>query len=65
MTSDEWAANAFNLIDDSATNNDYHFYGANFYAVDDKGTGHLSVIAPNGDAVAATSTINTLQVTFK
>ena len=60
VTPEEWAQHAFDLIDDTSTSNDYEFYGAHFYAVEDKGTAHLSVIAPNGDAVSSTSTINTL-----
>ena len=59
MTSEAWAQNAFENIDDTSTHNDYEFYGADFYGVEDKGTAHLSVIAPNGDAVAVSSTLNT------
>ena len=59
MTSEAWAQSAFDNIDDTTTHNDFEFYGADFYSPDDKGTAHLSVLAPNGDAVAATSTLNT------
>eukprot|EP00095_Tigriopus_kingsejongensis_P011280 maker-scaffold14_size734282-snap-gene-1.21 protein:Tk11280 transcript:maker-scaffold14_size734282-snap-gene-1.21-mRNA-1 annotation:"gamma-glutamyltranspeptidase 1" len=58
MTSEEWAQNAFSLIDDEATVNDPEFYGADFSASDDHGTAHVSVIDPNGNAVSVTSTIN-------
>jgi len=58
MTSAEWAYEKHNMINDSFTVDDPLFYGANFYQPDDHGTSHISVIAPNGDAVAATSTIN-------
>ena len=33
------------------------FYGGSEFAVD-SGTAHLSIIGPNGDAVAVTSSIN-------
>lgn len=45
-------------IFDNTTFNDYEHYGANASNVEDHGTGHISIIAPNGDAVAITSTIN-------
>ena len=32
--------------------------------VKDSGTSHLSLIAPNGDAVAATSSINTWLISY-
>ncbi len=58
MTSEAWALNAFSKINDTATVNDPTYYGANYTLVEDHGTSHLSVIAPNGDAVALTSTQN-------
>jgi gamma-glutamyltranspeptidase / glutathione hydrolase / leukotriene-C4 hydrolase len=45
-------------INDEMTNNDPGYYGANSSVQLDYGTGHISIIAPNGDAVAITSTIN-------
>lgn len=45
---------------DASTSQDYRFYGANYAGVEDHGTAHVSVLAPNGDAVAVTSTVNTL-----
>ena len=45
-------------INDSYTVNNASHYGADFFAPEDHGTTHLSVLAPNGDAVAVTSTIN-------
>ncbi|KFB46134.1 hypothetical protein ZHAS_00014190 [Anopheles sinensis] len=48
------------LIDDEQTHNDFAYYGAKFADVEDKGTAHVCVLAPNGDAVSATSTINYL-----
>ena len=58
LTSAAWAYEKYNMINDSYTVNDPQFYGANFYEPNDHGTSHISVVAPNGDAVAATSTIN-------
>ncbi|XP_058055488.1 glutathione hydrolase 1 proenzyme-like [Anopheles bellator] len=48
------------LIDDNATHTDFKYYGAEFADVKDQGTAHICVLAPNGDAVSATSTINYL-----
>lgn len=45
-------------IEDGRTHNDIAYYGANSTVQLDYGTGHLSIIAPNGDAVALTATIN-------
>lgn len=48
------------IIDDTKTFNDFEHYGASANASIqmDHGTGHISILAPNGDAVALTSTIN-------
>uniref|UniRef100_A0A182RIR1 Gamma-glutamyltransferase n=1 Tax=Anopheles funestus TaxID=62324 RepID=A0A182RIR1_ANOFN len=48
------------MISDERTYDDYVHYGAEFADVEDKGTAHICVLAPNGDAVSATSTINYL-----
>ena len=45
-------------INDTQTSNDPKYYGGNFQAPAIHGTSHTSVLAPNGDAVAVTSTIN-------
>ncbi len=58
MTSQSWGLEAFRQINDSYTVNNASFYGADFYTPHDHGTAHLSLIAPNGDAVAVTSTVN-------
>lgn len=47
-----------NTIDDSRTFNDLEHYYGFFDAIEDGGTGHINVLAPNGDCIAATSTIN-------
>ena len=60
LTSDEFAFETFSKIDDTFTVNNASYYGADFaQPPPDEGTGHVSVLAPNGDAVAVTSTINT------
>lgn len=46
-------------IEDDRTYQEFEHYGAKFSVPDDHGTIHISVIAPNGDAVAVTSSINT------
>lgn len=58
LTSTDYADFIRSMIDDTRTYNDYAHYGANFSFADTHGTAHISVLAPNGDAVAATSTIN-------
>lgn len=47
------------IIDDKTWNNPAH-YGAGDELLEDHGTAQISVMAPNGDAVAVTSSINTL-----
>ncbi|KAK3728893.1 hypothetical protein QZH41_010184 [Actinostola sp. cb2023] len=44
-------------IYDNKTFTDYRHYG-NYYSANDGGTSHMSLLAPNGDAVSATTTIN-------
>ncbi|KAM8718012.1 hypothetical protein ACLKA7_004681 [Drosophila subpalustris] len=47
------------LIRDDSTSQDYRDYGANFTVEPDHGTANMNVLAPNGDAISITSTINT------
>lgn len=54
------AAEIRKLIDDIKTYNDYKHYGAIVAARDDHGTANINILAPNGDAISATGTINTL-----
>ncbi len=59
MTSVEWGLETFSNINDSFTVNDPSYYGADIYLpVEDHGTAHASILAPNGDAVSVTSTVN-------
>lgn len=44
-------------ISDNKTYNNRSYYGG-FFAEDGGSTTHMSLLAPNGDAVAVTSTVN-------
>ncbi|XP_044005446.1 scoloptoxin SSD14-like [Aphidius gifuensis] len=59
LTSKEFAKSIRQKIIDDKTWNDPAHYGAGSGLLEDHGTSHISVLAPNGDAVAVTSTINT------
>ena len=59
LTSTEYAESIRQLINDTRTYNNYEYYGAHY--LDDSGqhgTAHISIVAPNGDAVSVTSSIN-------
>ena len=58
LTSEDTAYETFLKINDTQTSNDPKYYGGNFQAPAIHGTSHTSILAPNGDAVAVTSTIN-------
>ncbi|XP_066268911.1 glutathione hydrolase 1 proenzyme-like [Branchiostoma lanceolatum] len=58
MTSRAYAESLRQKINDTRTYN-YMYYGPSYASPPDGGTSHLSVMAPNGDAVAVTSTVNT------
>ena len=49
-------------IRDDITFNDYAHYGVKSSVSEDHGTGHMSILSPNGDAVALTSTINLMLI---
>lgn len=59
LTSSAFAEMYRKRIDDGRTFNETEHYGASFALPEDHGTAHISVLAPNGDAVAITSTVNT------
>ena len=57
---DEWLNWVTDIWNDKATTLNTTFYGADFqYVPPDHGTSHVSILAPNGDAVSVTSTVNT------
>lgn len=58
LTSDEYAESVRQKIRDNSTMLRYEDYGGKFYNGNDNGTGHISLIAPNGDAVSLTSSVN-------
>ncbi|XP_053988692.1 scoloptoxin SSD14-like isoform X1 [Hylaeus volcanicus] len=59
LTSRSYAYKTRMKIDDHRTWDDPKHYGASTLSVaKDQGTAHVSVLAPNGDAVSATGTIN-------
>lgn len=57
LTSPLYAASIRSQITDDVTH-EADYYGPTFYNNDDAGTVHISVLAPNGDAVSITSTVN-------
>jgi gamma-glutamyltranspeptidase/glutathione hydrolase/leukotriene-C4 hydrolase len=58
FTNEGYAGFIREKIFDNQTFNDPDYYGAELFVPDDHGTAQVSVIAPNGDAVSVTSTIN-------
>ncbi|XP_018917065.2 glutathione hydrolase 1 proenzyme isoform X2 [Bemisia tabaci] len=58
LQSDEYANETFHQIRDDKTFDDPQHYGATLASKDDSGTAHISILAPNGDAVSVTSTVN-------
>ncbi|XP_038209793.1 glutathione hydrolase 1 proenzyme-like isoform X2 [Zerene cesonia] len=58
LSTPEWARSHRQEVDDTRTFSDWRHYGAMFEGADDHGTAHIIVVAPDGSAVSATSTIN-------
>lgn len=58
MLSPEFGDELRAKINDNATSSDQEFYGGKYNLVEDKGTSHMSAIAPNGDAISVTSSVN-------
>lgn len=58
FTSREYAETIRHKIDDTRTYHDPKHYGAQFEIINDHGTSHISVLAPNGDAISLTTSVN-------
>ncbi|CRK91255.1 CLUMA_CG004935, isoform A [Clunio marinus] len=58
LTSLEYAREIRKKIDDKKTHYEIGYYGSHFATPDDHGTAQISVLAPNGDAISVTGTIN-------
>lgn len=58
LTSNDYARDIRGKILDNTTHLNPEDYGAVFFNKEDHGTAHISVLAPNGDAVSVTSTVN-------
>lgn len=58
LSDTSYANSVREMISDLETFNDTKHYGANYTSEEDHGTAHVSIVAPNGDAVAITGTIN-------
>lgn len=58
LLSTEFADQTRAKINDTQTSNNASYYGGLYDASNDHGTSHVSIIAPNGDAIAVTSSVN-------
>lgn len=58
LTNPEYADMLRRKIDDTKSFSNIDYYGGHFVSPDDHGTAHISILAPNGDAISATGTIN-------
>jgi gamma-glutamyltranspeptidase/glutathione hydrolase/leukotriene-C4 hydrolase len=65
MTSSSYANDIKAQINDEKTSNDTEYYGAESLGLSDHGTAHVCLLAPNGDAVSITSTINWVFGSFR
>lgn len=58
LTSNDFAMEFRKKIDDKTTYKELNYYGAKYMNQEDHGTAHMSILAPNGDAISVTGTIN-------
>lgn len=58
LTSPEFAHEIRKKIDDLRTHHEAGYYGEHFGSPDDHGTGQIGVLAPNGDAISLTGSLN-------
>lgn len=60
ITKPEFAAEIRRMLNDAKTSNDFNHYYMNATQPRDHGTAHINILAPNGDAVSVTGSINNL-----
>lgn len=60
LTDHNFAMEIRKKINDFQTYQDNEYYGAHYFSQYDHGTANINIIAPNGDAIAATGSINAL-----
>ena len=60
FTSEKYGETIRSYIKDEETVNNPGYYGGAYTTATDSGTGHVSVLAPDGSAVSVTSTISRL-----
>jgi gamma-glutamyltranspeptidase/glutathione hydrolase/leukotriene-C4 hydrolase len=58
LTNLDYANEMRKKIDDKKTHNNIDYYGGHFSSAEDHGTAQISILAPNGDAISVTGTIN-------
>lgn len=56
--SEEYIEKIKRNITDHYTSQNYDYYGGKYNLREDHGTANIVVLAPNGDAVSVTSTVN-------
>ena len=58
MTNTSFGESLRQKIYDNRTFENFTYYGDFYSSTEDGGTSHMSLISPDGDAVAATTTVN-------
>lgn len=58
LMSPDFASKIRSAIKDNQTFSDPKYYGGDFNVVNNTGTSHVSILAPNGDAISVTTSIN-------
>lgn len=58
MASPEFGEQIRKQIADNETSSEPAHYGGKFNVVNNKGTSQVAILAPNGDAISITSSIN-------
>lgn len=58
VLSENYGKRVWKKIKDSSTMENVEDYGADSASPEEHGTSHISIIAPDGDAISVTSSIN-------